>query len=102
MKLRKLQGKVLDVEKTGEFIKKDSEKWEKCIFTIELVKFSKRTPEEVLSDNLKAKRIKLVRYCCFDWHYRLGVMKTLEPEETEAVLNGKPIETFYWEKIRCD
>lgn len=96
MKIRKLQAKVLDVERTGESIEKDSEKWEKCIFTVELTKFSKRTPEEIIPENLKGKKVKLIRYCCFDWHYKIGVMKTLEPDETEAVLTGKPIKTVYW------
>ena len=95
MKIRKLQGKVLDVNKTGEFIEKDDEKWEKCIFTVELTKFSKRTPEEIMPESLKGKRVKLIRYCCFDWHYKVGAMKTLEPDETEAVLRGKAIETVY-------
>jgi hypothetical protein len=94
--MRKLQGKVQDINKTGEFIEKDDEKWEKCIFTVELEKFSKRTPEEIIPEKLKGKRVKLVRYCCFDWHYKIGIMKTLEPDETEAVLNGKTIKTVYW------
>jgi hypothetical protein len=96
-KIRKLQGVVLDIERTGETITdEEGEKWEKCIFTVELTKFSKRTPNEMIPENLKGKRVKIVRYCCFDWHYKLGVTKTLEPEETEAVLNGKPSETVYW------
>ena len=96
-KIRKLQGVVLDIERTGETITdEEGEKWEKCIFTVELTKFSKRTPNEMIPENLKGKRVKIVRYCCFDWHYKLGVTKTLEPEETEAVLNGKPSVTVYW------
>ncbi len=94
--VRKLQGKVLDINKTGEFIKKDDNKWQKCIFTVELIKFSKRTPEENIPEHLKGKMVKLVRYCCFDWHYKIGIMKTLDPDETEAVLNDKPIKTVYW------
>lgn len=86
-KIRKLQGRVVDVEKTGE-IRPDEEgnEWEKCIFTVELTGFSKRTSEEVLPSHLKGKKVKLVRYCCFDWHYKIGVRKTLEPDETEAAL----------------
>lgn len=95
MRMRKLQGKVLDVEKTGELIERDGEKWEKCTFTVELTKFSRRTPEEIVPESLKGKRVKLVRYCCFEWHYKLGVRKTLEPDETEAVLAGKSTETAY-------
>jgi len=37
-----------------------------------------------------------VRYCLYDWHYKTGVRKTLEPDETEAVLSGKPTETVFW------
>jgi len=96
-KVRKLQGKVVEIERTGEYITdEEGDRWEKCIFTVELTGFSKRTPNEVLPENLKGKRVKLVRYCCFDWHYKLGVRKTLEPDETEAVLRGESTETVYF------
>ena len=96
-KIRKLQGKVLDIERTGETITDEyGEKWEKCIFTVELMNFSKRTPDEKIPEGIKGKKVKLVRYCCYDWHYKIGVKKTLEPDETEAVLSGKPTETVYW------
>jgi hypothetical protein len=96
-KIRKLQGKVLSIEKAGESMTdEEREKWEKCIFTVELTNFSKRTPNEVVPENIKGKKVKLVRYCCFDWHYKLGIRKTLEPDETEAVLAGKPTKTVYW------
>lgn len=96
-KIRKLQGIVLSVERTGETITDEyGDKWEKCIFTIELTNFSKRTPEEKIPDEIRGKKVKLVRYCCYDWHYKIGVKKTLEPDETEAVLSGKPTETVYW------
>lgn len=95
-KIRKLQGKVIDVERTGEFITdEEGNKWEKCVFTIELTKFSKRTPNEEIPEELRGKKVKLIRYCCFDWHYKLGVTKTLEPDETEAILSGKLTETVY-------
>ena len=96
-KIRKLQGRVTDIEKTGESITDDEGlKWEKCVFSIELTNFSKRTPEEVVPEEVKGKQVKLVRYCCFDWHYKLGVRKTLEPDETEAVLAGNPMKSVYW------
>ncbi|OYT44226.1 hypothetical protein CW711_01475 [Candidatus Bathyarchaeota archaeon] len=96
-KVRMLQGKVVKVERTGEYMfDKDGDRWEKCIFTVELTGFSKRTPDEILPENLRGKRIKLVRYCCFDWHYKLGVRKTLEPDETEAILKGESTETAYF------
>jgi len=95
--IRMLQGTVLGVEKTGEK-KKDEEGnvWEKCIFSLELTGFSKRTPDEVLPNNLKGKEIKLVRWCLFDWHYKIRVRKTLEPDETEAVIKGKSSDSVYW------
>ena len=96
-KIRKLQGRVTDIEKTGESITDDEGlKWEKCVFSIDLTNFSKRTPEEVVPEEVKGKQVKLVRYCCFDWHYKLGVRKTLEPDETEAVLAGNPMKSVYW------
>ena len=96
-KVRKLQGIVLEVKKTGDsMVNKDGNRWEKCIFNIQLTNFSKRTPKEVIPEKLKGRKVKLVRHCCFDWHYKLGVRKTLEPDETEAVLAGKPTKTAYW------
>lgn len=96
-KIRKLQGRVVDIEKTGE-IRTDEEgnEWEKCIFTVELTNFSKRTPDEIIPEEIKGEKVKLVRYCCFDWHYKLGVRKTLEPDETDAVLSGNRMDTVYW------
>ncbi|MCD6593081.1 hypothetical protein J7L00_03250 [Candidatus Bathyarchaeota archaeon] len=96
-KIRKLQGRVIDIERTGKFITDEAGlRWERCIFTIELTGFSRRTPDEVIPEGIKGKKVKLVRYCRFNWHYKLGVRKTLEPHETEAVLSGKPIETVFW------
>lgn len=96
-KIRKLQGRVVDIERTGEFITDEAGlRWERCIFTIELTGFSRRTPDEVIPEGIKGKKVKLVRYCCFNWHYKLGVRKTLEPHETEAVLSEKPTETVFW------
>jgi len=86
---RKLQGKVLNIERTGEIIEKNGEKWEKCIFTVEITGFSKRTPEEIIPRKFRCKRLKVVRYCCFDWHYRTNVTKTLNSDETQVVLNDK-------------
>ena len=93
---KKLKGKVLAVDKTGETIRRNDENWEKCIFTLELTRFSSRTPGEQISANLKGKKIKIVRYCLYDWHYKLGIEKTLEPDETKAVLEGRPSATVYW------
>ncbi len=93
----RLQGEVLKIEKTGE-TRRDEEGnvWEKCVFTIKLTNFSKRTPGRELPKHLEGKVIKLVRWCCFDWHYKVGVKKTLTPEETEAVLKGEKTDTVYW------
>ena len=95
-KTRKLQGKVVNIEKMGEFITdEEGNKWEKCVFTVELTNFSKCESNEVILEGIK-KKVKLTRYCCFYWHYKLGVRKTLEPDETEVVLAGKPTKTVYW------
>jgi len=93
---RRLKGKVVAIEKTGETIVRDGETWEKCVFTVEVTRFSKRTPFEVVPSNLEGKRIRLVRYCLYDWHYTLGIEKTFTPQETEAVLRGKPSSTVFW------
>ena len=96
-KVKKLQGIVTTVEKTEESLTdKEGIKWKKCIFNVELTNFSRRTPEETLPTKVKGKKVKLIRYCAFDWHYKTGVKKTLEPDETEAVLKEKPLKTIYW------
>ncbi len=86
----RLQGKVIEIVRTGHK-KRDEEGniWEKCIFVIELTGFSKRTPDKKIPNNLKGAKVKVIRWCCFDWHYKLGVRATLTPEETEKVLSGK-------------
>lgn len=85
----RLQGFVAEIERTEE-LKVDAEgnEWRKCIFVIELAGFSRRAPDEELPDELKGVKVKVVRWCCFDWHYRTGVKITLTPEETKAVLQG--------------
>jgi hypothetical protein len=93
---RRLKARVIEVEKTGETVTREGETWEKCIFALEVTRFSRRTPDEVVPDNLKGKKIKLVRHCLYDWHYRLGVEKTLSPEETDGLLRGKPSSTIFW------
>lgn len=93
---RRLKGRVIAVERTGETIIRDGETWQKCIFTLEVTRFSKRTLLEVVPDDLRGKRIKLLRYCLYDWHYSLGIEKTLSPDETESLLQGKPSSTLFW------
>jgi len=96
-KARRLQGTTIDIQETPE-TKEDEygNVWKKCIFAVRLVGFSKRTPDERLPESLRDKEVKLIRWCCFDWHYTKGARKTLNPEETEAVLKGTPISTVYW------
>lgn len=93
---RRLKGRVTAVKRTGETIITDGETWQKCIFTLEVTGFSKRTLLEVVPNDLRGKKIKLVRYCLYDWHYTLGIEKTLSPDETECFLHGKPSSTVFW------
>ena len=93
---RRLKARVVAVQKTGETATIDGETWEKCIFTLEVTRFSKRTPEEVVPSDLRGRIVKLVRHCLYDWHYKLGVEKTLSPEETESLLQGKQSQTIFW------
>jgi hypothetical protein len=93
---RRLKARVVAVQKTGETATIDGEIWEKCIFTLEVTRFSKRTPEEVVPPQLKGKMIRLARHCLYDWHYKLGVEKTLSPEETESLLQEKQTSTIFW------
>lgn len=96
-KLAKLQGKVLDVQKTGEKRRDNEGKvWEKCIFTVELIGFSKKTSDKMIPSKLVGKVVKIVRWCCFNWHYKKGVIKTLEQDETEAIIKGKESGGVYY------
>lgn len=88
--MRILRGIVRKIDRLGEkSIDKNGLEWEKCIFHIELVGFSKRTPHEKLPEHLAGKIVKVYRWCAFDWHYRTDVYATLTEEETEKVLEGK-------------
>jgi hypothetical protein len=89
---KRLQGTVLEVARTGD-TKSDDEnrKWTRCIFTIELTGFSKRTPNESLPPALEKKTVKLERWCCYDWHYNTGIRTTLDPEETRRILEDNSI-----------
>jgi len=83
----RLLGKVSKVERTGEKRQdEDGTEWEKCIFTVELVGFSKRTPEPI-PEEIRGKKVKLCRWCCFDWHYNEGY-RTLDVKETKAIMNA--------------
>jgi len=93
---RRLKARVVAVQRTGETATIDGETWEKSIFTLEVTRFSKRTPEEVVPPHLKGKMIRLARHCLYDWHYKLGVEKTLSPEETESLLQEKQTSTIFW------
>lgn len=91
-----MKGKVIAVEKTAETEEREGEKWTKCIFTLRLTRFTGRHPAELIPENLKEKEIKLVRYCLYGWHYRIGAEKTLEAEETAAIVAGQPMKTVFW------
>jgi len=93
---RRLKGVVVDVERTDDTRDFHGEKWRKYVYTVELLSFSKRTKQRQIPDSIKGKRVKLVRYAYYDWHYKIGMKKTLTAEETAAVLKRKPIETAFW------
>ena len=50
---RRLKARVVAVQKTGETATIDGETWEKSIFTLEVTRFSKRTPEEVVPPHME-------------------------------------------------
>jgi len=88
--VRRIQGIVQEIIRTDEFKEdEDGNKWYKCIFIVKLDRFSKRTPNEELPARLKNEKVRIVRWCCFDWHYKTGIRITLTPNETKAVLEGR-------------
>jgi len=86
--VRKLKGKVVAIEKTGGTVRKDGECWERCIFTLELTGLSENLVQKQIPASLNRKRVKITRYCFYNWHFTLGIEKTIEPEETEAIFEG--------------
>jgi hypothetical protein len=87
-KKKLLQGIVVDIIKTDEYrVDEEGSKWFKCIFIVELTRFSKRVREEIPRD-LKNARVEVVRWCSYDWHFRKGVRITLTEEETDRVLQS--------------
>lgn len=86
--MRRLQGVVLEVVPTGEVLVDEyGETWRKCVVSVQLTGFSKRTGGE-LPPALRGKVVKVVRWCCYDWHFKVGCRATLTPEETEEVLRA--------------
>lgn len=86
--MRRLQGVVREVVPTGEVLVDEwGETWRRCILSVQLTGFSKRTGGE-LPLALQGKVVKVVRWCCYDWHFKVGCRATLTPEETEAVLRA--------------
>jgi len=91
-----LRGIVVEVKKLGEDRLIQGKRWEKVIYTVKLVQFSKRESRMKMSEDLKGKEVKVLRFAHDDWHYKTGVSRTLTVEETEAVLKGTPTETVFW------
>ena len=82
-----LRGVVTDVKRTEDyFIDEDGREWRKCFFSVQLSSFSKRTKNRKLPKKIDGKVVDVVRYCTFDWHFRVGRFITLTPEETVTVL----------------
>lgn len=60
--------------------------WEKCIFEVEVDGLSKRANNRGFLEEGCGQKVKVVRWCAFDWHYKIGSKITLEPEEVEPLL----------------
>jgi len=84
----RLRGTILNIERTAEK-KKDDEGivWEKCIFDVKIDGLSKGADNnKALLKKVIGKKVKVVRWCAFDWHYKIGSKITLEPEEVKSFL----------------
>lgn len=82
-----LRGVVTDVKRTEDFfIDEDGREWRKYFFSVRLSSFSKRAKNRKLPKEIDGKVVDVVRYCTFDWHFRIGRFITLTPEETITVL----------------
>ncbi|MEM4311619.1 MAG: hypothetical protein QXX95_04455 [Nitrososphaerales archaeon] len=96
---RVLQGRVIAIEPTKDTYKgEDGNLYTKHIFTVELLRWSKKKEGFLeLPEELKGKKVKLVRYTCYDWHLKIGSLKNLTEEETKAVIDGKPTQNVFWD-----
>jgi len=77
-----LKGIVVKIKKTGR--KKRDRRgilWEECIFTVKITKLSRREVGKTIPRELLGKEVKVVRWCCHDWHYKLNVETTLNMDE---------------------
>jgi len=86
----RLRGILSRLQRCGEKVRDtDGAEWEKCIFAVSIVGYSRRTPNLELDKRLVGTQVRILRKCSLDWHYKVGAYQTLTPEETEAVLSGR-------------
>ena len=93
----RLQCRAVEVDESNDIYEDtDGKVWKKCTFTAEITHFSKRTPSLAVPAAINGKKVKLVRWCSEEWHYRVPVQRTLTRDETEAVLKDRPTTTIIW------
>jgi hypothetical protein len=80
----KLRAVVTNVEKTSEKYRDQYDTvWEKCVVEIEIIGASKRFKDETLLQKLTGRRAKIIRWCAYDWHCKVGTRITLDVEELQ-------------------
>lgn len=85
----KLKGIVLNIQETSEK-KRDIENivWKRCILEVRIIGLSKRSRkgelEEEFLKKIIGKKVKVTRWCAFDWHYVTGTTITLDLDEVKT------------------
>jgi len=80
--MSKLRAIVTNVEKTSEKYKNQYDTvWEKYVIEVEIIGASKRFKDEALLQRLMGRRVKITRWCAYDWHCKIGSRITLDVEE---------------------
>jgi len=84
--MSKLRAIVTNVEKTSEKYKNQYDTvWEKYVIEVEIIGASKRFKDEALLQRLIGKRVKIIRWCAYDWHCKIGSRITLDVEELQTL-----------------
>jgi hypothetical protein len=78
----KLRAIITNVEKTSEKCKDQYDTvWEKCIIEVEIIGASRRFKNKAFLKKFMNRKVRITRWCAYDWHCKVGSKITLDAEE---------------------
>jgi hypothetical protein len=81
----KLRAIITNVEKTSEkYEDQYYTVWEKCIIEVEIIGASKMFEDEALLKKFMNRKVRITRWCAYDWHCKVGSKITLDAEEIQT------------------